>query len=368
VLQRLAELGDPEPDAKAVKKYLRVVRPRYKQLVVSMEAFVDISKLSIEEITGTLKSSDDAEEDTPPAPNSATGKLLLTHEEWMERYRQGDSARGGSSTGSGGRGKGRGGGKTRGRGGRGSSDRRSEPAASAPRRAGPDDECKRCGKKGHWAQHCRGKLKVDAEAHVAHEDEPTLMYACGLVEEERSKPLTSLLPIRPLPALLHSAAGQDPAPPQPLKLVEAKVFATFGAPGDQDLKRWVLDTGATNHMTGSRDAFSDLDTGVVGTVRFGDGSVVAIEGRGTVLFALKNGEHQILANTYYIPRLTTNIVSIGQLDEAGFQVLVEHSVLRIRDEERCLLAKVNRNVSRLYILDANIARPVCWAAHAKEDA
>jgi transposase InsO family protein len=49
-------------------------------------------------------------------------------------------------------------------------------------------------------------------------------------------------------------------------------------------------------------------------------------------------------------------------------VLVEHGVMWICDEERRLLARVNRNASRLYILDANIARPVCWAAHAKEDA
>lgn len=73
VLQRLANLG--------VKKFLCVVRWRYKQLVVSMEAFVDLSKLSIEEIAGTLKSSDDVEVEAPPPSGSTTGKLLLTHEE-----------------------------------------------------------------------------------------------------------------------------------------------------------------------------------------------------------------------------------------------------------------------------------------------
>ena len=48
------------------------------------------------------------------------------------------------------------------------------------------------------------------------------------------------------------------------------------------------DTGATNHMTSSRSAFFELDTGVHGTVKFGDGSVVSIKGRGTVLFNYKN--------------------------------------------------------------------------------
>jgi hypothetical protein len=64
-----------------------------------MEAFVDLSKLSIEEITGTLKSSDDAEEETTPPPNSSPGKLLLTHEEWVERYKSQDGGRGGSGSG-----------------------------------------------------------------------------------------------------------------------------------------------------------------------------------------------------------------------------------------------------------------------------
>jgi len=54
IVQRLAILGDPEPEAKVVAKYLRVARPRYKQLVVSIEQLLDISTLSIEEITGRL--------------------------------------------------------------------------------------------------------------------------------------------------------------------------------------------------------------------------------------------------------------------------------------------------------------------------
>lgn len=121
-------------------------------------------------------------------------------------------------------------------------------------------------------------------------------------------------------------------------------------------------------MSGSRAAFSNLDASVTGTVRFGDGSVAHIEGSGTVLFSCKNGEHRALANVYYLPRLTANIISVGQLNEIGYQVLVEDGVMRIRDEERRLIAKIHRNPGRLYVLDINIARPVCLAARADEDA
>ena len=43
IVQRLATLGDPEPDDKVVAKYLRVVCPCYKQLVISIETLLDIS-------------------------------------------------------------------------------------------------------------------------------------------------------------------------------------------------------------------------------------------------------------------------------------------------------------------------------------
>ena len=80
-MKRLATLGDPEPDEKVMAKYLRMVRPWYKQLVISIKTLLDISTLSIEEVMGRLKAADYVE----PAPaHTASGKLLLTEEQWVE--------------------------------------------------------------------------------------------------------------------------------------------------------------------------------------------------------------------------------------------------------------------------------------------
>ena len=45
-----------------------------------------------------------------------------------------------------------------------------------------------------------------------------------------------------------------------------------------------MDSGASNPMTSSKEAFSELDGNVTGTVKFGDGSRVAIQGRNTIIF------------------------------------------------------------------------------------
>jgi hypothetical protein len=147
-----------------------------------------------------------------------------------------------------------------------------------------------------------------------------------------------------------------------VELEEDKVFAQIDGGGVVDGELWHLDTCVTNHMSRSRDVFSELDHGVVGTVRFGDGSVVKIEGRGVVLFSCKNGEHRRLNVVYYIPRLDTNLISVGQLDEEGYDIHVKHGVMQIHDEQSHLLARVQRSPSRLYTLRLNIARPVCLTA------
>jgi hypothetical protein len=44
--------------------------------------------------------------------------------------------------------------------------------------------------------------------------------------------------------------------------------------------------------------FSELDRAVQGTVKFGDGSVVKICGKGTIIFSGRHDEHKILTGVY----------------------------------------------------------------------
>jgi hypothetical protein len=94
---------------------------------------------------------------------------------------------------------------------------------------------------------------------------------------------------------------------------------------------WYMDTGASNHMTGDASVFAELSNKVSGSVRFGDGSIVDIHGRGSVMFSTEGGRHRALTNVYWIPRLKTNIVSIGQLDENGCPTHVQDGMMTVRD-------------------------------------
>lgn len=120
-------------------------------------------------------------------------------------------------------------------------------------------------------------------------------------------------------------------------------------------------------MSGDRAVFAGLDTRVVGSVKFGDGSNVDICGQGTMLFTCKTGEHRAITGVYYIPRLRMHIISLGKLDESGCQVLIQQGVLRIRDRQSLLLPKVQRAANRLYTLMLRVTQPVCLTTHTGVD-
>jgi hypothetical protein len=151
--------------------------------------------------------------------------------------------------------------------------------------------------------------------------------------------------------------------PPPVEIIKAKVLAKVDDGGDHDDTTWYLDSGTTNHTCGTCSAFSNLDTNIKGTISFGDGSVAKIEGRRMILFAGRDGLHSPLTGVYFMPWLTCNIISLGQLDEARCDIHICHVLLKIHDDSYRLLAKVSHTSSRLYILKLQLATSVCLVAH-----
>jgi hypothetical protein len=214
----------------------------------------------------------------------------------------------------------------------------------------------------HWAWDCPSKPKNQV-AHLAQadEEEGTLLMARVTSTQISPSPHAEQVNALPPPMKEQEEGG-------PVQLVEAKVLAQLDGDGPTDDALWYLDMGTTNHLSGSCAVLSDLDRNVTGMVRFGDGSVVKIEGRGTVLFSCKNGDHRQLNGVYFIPRLDTNLISVGQLDEEGHDVHIRHRVMQICDKQRRLLARVRRSPTRVYTIRLDIARPICLAARRTDEA
>jgi hypothetical protein len=152
---------------------------------------------------------------------------------------------------------------------------------------------------------------------------------------------------------LHDDVGEE-APHKRVELDEPRTQVNLGEDvGGNNTrdKMWFMHSGTSNHMTGEREAFSELDTSVVGTVKFGDGSHVEIRGRGTIVFKCQNGKHRALTDVYH-----------PQAPERGCRVMIGDGVLRVHDTEKNLLAKVKRSTNRCYKVDMQVTQPVSGGA------
>ncbi|QRW10540.1 Copia-like polyprotein/retrotransposon [Ceratobasidium sp. AG-Ba] len=126
---------------------------------------------------------------------------------------------------------------------------------------------------------------------------------------------------------------------------------------------WILDSGASAHMTSNRSWFSTYETlDPPIEITLGDDSIIYAEGAGRVLVNLKNKSGQT-TETYFqrvlhVPELRANLVSVRVLQRAGHKVLFErdHESAQIiaRDNASIGYATVRRGV---YILNAKVNTP-----------
>lgn len=154
----LRTLGDNITEAEVVQKLLQVVPEHLQQIAISIETLLDVNELSLEEVTGRLRSVEQRKQRKTAAASSrvdANGRLLFTEEEWLAKFRKAASLQDAAHSSSGN-------GDRRGR-GRGKKDD-GAPKEAQPKPANPGGRnpgnCKNCGKRGHWAKDYRSKPKA----------------------------------------------------------------------------------------------------------------------------------------------------------------------------------------------------------------
>jgi hypothetical protein len=90
MVQHLATLGESLDEPKVVAKFLCSVPRRYRQIVLAIQTLLDVSNLTLANVMGRLKAAEQEMEDPPPTVNH-NGKLYLTEEAWVEKWKLHDT-------------------------------------------------------------------------------------------------------------------------------------------------------------------------------------------------------------------------------------------------------------------------------------
>jgi hypothetical protein len=85
----------------------------------------------------------------------------------------------------------------------------------------------------------------------------------------------------------------------------------------EDHDVWLINSGASYHMTPHREWFSEYEKYNGGDVFLGDDSTTKILGRGRVKLLLKDGKIRTLPEVLHIPKLSRSLISVRKMDDAG---------------------------------------------------
>jgi hypothetical protein len=246
------------------------VRDKFSDVVKTIEQWGDLSMMPVSEALGRLAAFETSQRGRRRSGSGKDEKLMLVTcalEQLMKGRKGSDSI--GSSSGS------------AERKGDDHGDRNKFGKESAKqKKKGKFDinkvRCYNCNDKGHFQSDCPEPKREKANRVEKEEDDKLallMMEACKLVVSEA-------------------------VPVEHVFLNEEKIVPKLT--GTHEMS-WYLDTGASNHMTGRSNKFAELDHSIKGRVRFGDGSVVDICGRGYVQMQSHTGEHRYcrMCTTYH---------------------------------------------------------------------
>src|SRR5882757_9729305 len=113
--------------------------------------------------------------------------------------------------------------------------------------------------------------------------------------------------------------------------------------------RWMMDSGATHHISPCRSDFKDYSP-TKGNVRLGDKSTVDQIGVGTVVFKSPQGYEITLSNVLHVPAVKTRFMSTRALAQKGASVTFDSRVFKIVHKGHCIA--IGYLADNLYWLNA----------------
>ncbi|PRQ38021.1 putative RNA-directed DNA polymerase [Rosa chinensis] len=116
---------------------------------------------------------------------------------------------------------------------------------------------------------------------------------------------------------------------------------------------WFLDSGCSNHMCCNKDWFTNIDEEFRHSVKLGNNARMSVMGKGSIRLKV-DGLTQVISDVYFVPELRNNLLSIGQLQEKGLAILIQHGVCKIYHSKKGLIMQTPMTANRMFVLLANV--------------
>ncbi|TLX66533.1 hypothetical protein E9993_23400, partial [Labilibacter sediminis] len=109
---------------------------------------------------------------------------------------------------------------------------------------------------------------------------------------------------------------------------------------------WILDSGASHHMSPHRSSFASLSSRSLIYVMSASATPMSVEGVGSIVTPYIS-----LSDVYFIPTLALNLVSVSQLCKSGCWVFFSDEFCCVQDARSRKVIGIGRRLGDLYVLE-----------------
>ncbi|XP_073225660.1 uncharacterized protein [Cicer arietinum] len=122
---------------------------------------------------------------------------------------------------------------------------------------------------------------------------------------------------------------------------------------------WFLDTGCSNHMTSHKEWLIDIDTSRRSKIMFADDRTLEAEGVDNMVIKRRNGKTVMIENVLYVPGMKSNLLSIWQLIQKKFQVVMKNDALEMYDGQKKMIFKAPLSKNITFVINIQAADIQC---------
>uniref|UniRef100_A0A2N9EJL0 CCHC-type domain-containing protein n=1 Tax=Fagus sylvatica TaxID=28930 RepID=A0A2N9EJL0_FAGSY len=195
----------------------------------------------------------------------------------------------------------------------------------------PTVQCRYCHKIGHIVYNC--PTRPPKPSHSRTLPRPGNPSVVAAAKESFSAPSLSYVSVSELRSLVFSIVKQ-------ILSTSGKVSSAVSG------NTWYFDSACCNHMSPDSQLFSSvIPTTHAPLIQTANGSYISANHTGSVSTPTLS-----LSDTYLIPNLTLNLISVGQLCELGYDLWFGSSGCRVQDPRTNQVLGTGRRVGRMFEL------------------
>jgi hypothetical protein len=149
---------------------------------------------------------------------------------------------------------------------------------------------------------------------------------------------------------------------------EQMFVATLSA-NDHTTYDWIVDWGATQHMTFEQEWFITYEHISPRKVFMGDNIVLEAIGKGNIKATMQVGSelsHATITQVLHVPKMKNNFISVSKLISKGFKVEFEKDGCKVNDARGVVVAEARRD-KNLYLLNVKVRKDMAHIANSLDE-